>query len=337
MSATKRDVRETLEQFQVGGGAGNEIADALLSAAVSGKSVAIVGPSQSMDGRAQGAEIDRYDIVVRLSTGGLLPHTNPVDFGRKTDVCYVSQAFRRYYVDGLPEHFAACRFYVNMYQKLLSDERPFLCGVCGKWGKAGSEVDNVDPVRLRIKAKNDGVKVMVHGECHPDRAKFEAQTRDMRNVVAVKSFARQFYAVSKRMVADDGGGDLRDLLLGTHALLDMLRRKPFVVKLFGIDFYAGLRAQKRAERMHEAVENECEKKEIYSQSYELVKGSLTTVHKDVKGVNLRLFKTLLTYYRDGAIRIEMDNHLKTLVDGNAKEDLRRLIALKKAQRLGLGR
>ena len=338
MSTSKLSFKDALKQFKIGGDAGVQIPDALLSAAVEGKSVAIVGPSQSMDGRGQGKEIDRYDVVVRLSTGALLPHTNPDDFGRKTDVCYVSQAFRRHYVDGLPKHFAQCRFYVNSYQRLLADERPFVCLVCGQWCSPGQEVDNVDPKRFNKTVKDGDVKAMVHGECHPDRNKYETQTRSLTDVTAVKTYGRQFYPLVKRLVADDGGGDLRDLLLGTYALLDILRRRPAVVKLFGIDFYSGLRAQRRVERMHETKSNKCEKKEIYAASYELVKGSLTTVHKDVKGVNLRLFKALLQQYEnDNETRIDMDNHLKQLVTNNTKQDLRRLIALKKAQRLGLGR
>jgi len=55
------------------------------------KTTAIVASAAYMDGKEMGPEIDRHDIVVRVSTSFIMCDQNPKDFGRKTSIIYMNR------------------------------------------------------------------------------------------------------------------------------------------------------------------------------------------------------------------------------------------------------
>src|SRR5690606_18097197 len=59
-----------------------------LTAYLTGKRVVLVGPAASLTGRRQGAEIDAYDVVVRLNLSAPTPPEQAADLGSRTDVLY---------------------------------------------------------------------------------------------------------------------------------------------------------------------------------------------------------------------------------------------------------
>lgn len=61
---------------------------ATLSELVTGKRVALVGPSPSMLGRGQGREIDGHDVVVRMNKAFPVPEADHQDIGMRTDLLY---------------------------------------------------------------------------------------------------------------------------------------------------------------------------------------------------------------------------------------------------------
>jgi hypothetical protein len=80
--------------------------DSAFARLLSGKRVAIVGPSRTTIGSRQGAALDSYDIVVRFNeVCAHLPFAEPMakDIGTRTDVVYGNQVvFREQILDARP-------------------------------------------------------------------------------------------------------------------------------------------------------------------------------------------------------------------------------------------
>lgn len=55
---------------------------------IEGKSVIVVGPADYLAGQGKGAEIDGYDVIVRLNLGCPVPEQLKPDIGSRTDVLY---------------------------------------------------------------------------------------------------------------------------------------------------------------------------------------------------------------------------------------------------------
>lgn len=55
---------------------------------IEGKSVIVVGPAAYLVGQGKGAEIDGYDVIVRLNLGCPVPEQLKPDIGSRTDVLY---------------------------------------------------------------------------------------------------------------------------------------------------------------------------------------------------------------------------------------------------------
>ncbi len=53
-----------------------------------GKKVIVVGPADYLTGLGMGAEIDKYDVIVRLNLGCPVPEELRLDIGSRTDVLY---------------------------------------------------------------------------------------------------------------------------------------------------------------------------------------------------------------------------------------------------------
>lgn len=55
---------------------------------LTGKSVVLVAPSSSLDGKGRGSYIDSFDVVVRLNWGAQIPQEAHADHGSRTDILY---------------------------------------------------------------------------------------------------------------------------------------------------------------------------------------------------------------------------------------------------------
>ncbi len=65
---------------------------------VAGKRVVVVGPARTLVGQGRGAEIDCYDVVVRLNESIVYGASEPSayrDVGARTDICYGNQVVLR--------------------------------------------------------------------------------------------------------------------------------------------------------------------------------------------------------------------------------------------------
>ncbi len=63
---------------------------------VAGRRVVVVGPARTLLGQGRGAEIDGYDVVVRLNQACGAPEpAAPADVGARTDICYANQVVLR--------------------------------------------------------------------------------------------------------------------------------------------------------------------------------------------------------------------------------------------------
>lgn len=69
-----------------------------------GKSVIIVGPADYLVGQGRGAEIDKYDVIVRLNLGCPVPEELKADIGSRTDVLY-HVIMNKKFIDKRPDLF----------------------------------------------------------------------------------------------------------------------------------------------------------------------------------------------------------------------------------------
>ena len=66
-----------------------------IKASVKEKSVIFVGPADTLNGRLQGAVIDKYDLVIRTNGGFDLADAYPEDYGRQCDILYINNFWFR--------------------------------------------------------------------------------------------------------------------------------------------------------------------------------------------------------------------------------------------------
>lgn len=95
--------------------------DALFSEYLSGKSVALVGPAQSILNSGKGHLIDKFDIVTRLNKSIPLPEGLEKDIGTRTDIIYNSLNTS----DFPGENKFSTRLYKKYGVKFVSSSYPF--------------------------------------------------------------------------------------------------------------------------------------------------------------------------------------------------------------------
>jgi hypothetical protein len=178
------------------------------------------------------------------------------------------------------------------------------CGVCKKQLIRGQSYD-------RYKS-NDNKWYLLHIGCHPDKPYFDASTR---GVPSVTSYVYQFNEIANKSVISGTVERSGDLLLGVHAIMDILRRRPKSITVAGMDFYHGMSKLKHKLNLSEI---KIEPTMIYSKHYPVFTNELTAVHKDAEGRQLQLFIYILNHYKEvfPSTTIYTDKFLKKLVKKN---------------------
>ena len=64
-----------------------------LEKAVNGKKVIVVGPATTLEGKRQGSNINKFDIVIRTNDGFLVTEDMWEDYGSKCDILYLNNAW----------------------------------------------------------------------------------------------------------------------------------------------------------------------------------------------------------------------------------------------------
>jgi len=250
---------------------------------IKNKRVAIVGPSSWLNGKKLGAEIDKFDIVVRINQGIFLPENNIDDYGSRTDIIYLSQKARDKYKLDFPDCFSTTKYIMLLTQIKRNDFPTSLlnCFVCNKDITDGQEYclnkdwDESPEIKLG------------HPKCIYPNVNYENYP--------VKIIKRDLAIYQKLFKSS--------LLTGLLSLIDMIQFHAKTINIYGFDFYNALKTSMK----HKTSETKVS--DIYCDGYLILKNTLGPSHKDIEGQQIFLFKQLMDKYSN----IIIDENLKKIM------------------------
>lgn len=278
--------------------------DQTLTDFVKGKSVAIVGPAPC-DDIDRGAEINRYDIVVRLNHGLDLAAAQPMVYGSRTDIAYVNQTVKRAWRQFVEPKFQEVPFLRIMTQH-YADIQYVECCYCGRMVEPGAFM-------TAIRAGPESETFLYAHEACGNISLWWSLALDLNfnDVLKIEQFA--FSEFLRDNYSPSATHKDLELLIGVYAMLDLLRREPSSLKLFGFTFYQGLK-------------KEADLDAVYAEGYKMVtkfKGD----HVDKDRHQLQLVKKLVN---EGFV--EVDEVLKKILDEFKPDNKARLKTLLRAKR-----
>lgn len=180
-----------------------------LVARIRNKNVCIVGPATSLVGTETGENIDKFDCIVRTNDAAFLDESTHRDYGSRTDIAYLNNAFIKRSI-GVGVHDKAQRV-KNLITLLTKFERRGVNFLVVKGEKT-------------VKLFNSAI-----------RAFCKVKERDV-NLQVVLS-ARQFMDQKTKKLWSQTKGGMFEPTLASFIISDMVSLRPELLYVTGMDFY----------------------------------------------------------------------------------------------------
>lgn len=174
------------------------------------KRLCLVGPATTLEGSKAGKDIDKFDYVIRTNDAAFMDSSHYVDYGSKTDIAYLNNAFLK--------------------RRL------------GMQNEVNVKVRNL--INLLTELKSKGIKIIIvkGGET---KKIIESALRSYRKIkkididIMVVTTSRKWKTGNLRHMWQKDKSKFFEPTLAVYVTSDMIQAMPKLLYVTGMDFYTG--------------------------------------------------------------------------------------------------